>query len=99
MNKTLRDSVSSPQKVEKASTKSRFENPVITFIPEEEDPNIMSYQYLEIVLKVHRDASGTAVNTIKKKFKKYEHGTHESLLLWRRDVQDVMERKPCKSRW
>ena len=94
MMTTLRNSVKEPSDMEKTSGRSFFDKALIPFIPEDKDVRLEEGGYIQLTLKVNREGTASAANTMTKKVKIFDQGDLEELLLWKRDVEDILIHKP-----
>lgn len=95
MNTTLRQSVTNASDMEKTEGRSFFDHPVIPFIPEDRDESLEKDEYIVLTLKVDRNAGNTQENAMMRKLQIFSHGTIEDLLVWKKEVDDVLVRKKC----
>lgn len=95
----LIESVKDLKDMERKKGSSYFENAVIPFIPEKTDSALGKNEFVELTLRVNKDMVNRGVdsNLVKKRVKIFSHGNLEDLLLWKIDVEDVINRKPCSS--
>ena len=88
----LLESVSKPEDCERRNALTGLDQPAIRFIPEKVATG--STKMLEVELRLNPSAKSLD-NTVKRKIPIFMQGSLETLLRWKQDVLDVIQRKPC----
>ena len=88
----LIDSVNKPEDCERRNALTGLNQPAIRFIPEKVASG--SNKMLEVELRLNPSAKSFD-NTVKRKIPIFLQGSLETLLRWKQDVLDVIQRKPC----
>ena len=90
----LLDSVTKPEDCERRNALTGLDQPAIRFIPEKAATG--STKMLEIELRLN-PSQKSFDNTVKRKIPIFAQGSLETLLRWKQDVIDVIQRKPCSN--
>ena len=91
-NKILAESVSCPKDAERGGGVFNS-HPIVAFIPEVLDGDSRE-THVEITLRVNLRNKAEKNNSVKKRVKVFSVGSIESLLRWKRDLEDVIRQKP-----
>ena len=88
----LMESVTKPEDCERRNALTGLDKPAIRFIPEKAATG--SNKMLEIELRLN-PSQKSFDNTVKRKIPIFVQGSLETLLRWKQDVSEIIERKPC----
>ena len=96
MERSLFDSVKGPAECERTHTFSGLDHPAIRFVPDEE-VTLEPTKVLDVQLRLNNAAAASNFNSVHRKLSMYESGGPETLLHWKKNLQDAIIRKPCNS--
>ena len=88
---SLIESVTKPEDCEHRNALTGLDWLAIRFVPEKDKG---PHKTLEVVLRLNPN-SKSLDNTVKRKIHIFSQGSIETLLRWKQDVEEVLERKPC----
>ena len=93
-DKSVFETIKSPEECEKKHSITGLQFPVIRFVPEQ-DMTVEAERCLEVTLRISAKQTSTSnFNTVRRKIGVFQTGSVEALLCWRRAVQEVILYKP-----
>ena len=91
--KTLVDSVKDPADAERKAGAWAGKS-IVPFIPSLPDDSFGAESFIEMTLKVNLGQQLSKGNSVKKKIRKFFHGSVEERLRWKRELDGVIRQKP-----
>ena len=96
MERALIDSVKGPAECERTHVFSGLDKPVIRFVPEKE-VIMESTKTIDVQLRLNNMIGPSNFNCVHRKLPIYEGGPVETLLRWKKNLQETIIGKPCSN--
>ena len=96
MERSLLDSVKRPTECERSHVFSRLDPPAIRFVPEK-DVMLENSKTIDVQLRLNNAIQASNFNAVHRKLPIFEGGCLETLLRWKKNLQDTIIGKPCNS--
>ena len=96
MERSLLDSVKGPTECERSHVFSGLDPPAIRFVPEK-DVMLENSKTIDVQLHLNNAIQASNFNAVHRKLPIFEGGCLETLLRWKKNLQDTILGKPCSS--